>query len=134
MIESHPSFPPPADLDVKLWRYVDLSKFLHLVQNRQLHFCRADRLGDPFEGSSTRPTRDAIFQQLSADPDVTEDVVNEYMSRLAMITQLGRQENYISCWHAADHESAAMWSLYSQSFESVALQTTFSKLAEQLPY
>src|SRR5687768_14667395 len=36
----------------KLWRYMDLAKFLHLLEDRTLFFARADRLGDPFEGAS----------------------------------------------------------------------------------
>jgi hypothetical protein len=47
----HPSFPPPSDRGVKIWRYMDLAKFVSLLQDSSFHFCRADRLGDPFEGS-----------------------------------------------------------------------------------
>ena len=49
--DNHESFLQPPDPDVPLWRYMDLSKFADLLQRRSLAFARADRLGDPFEGS-----------------------------------------------------------------------------------
>lgn len=36
----------------KLWRYMDLAKFLALLEDRALYFARADKLGDPFEGAA----------------------------------------------------------------------------------
>lgn len=39
---------------------------------------------------------------------------------------------YVNCWHANDHESAAMWSMYSNKDEVVALKTTYSKLRDAL--
>ena len=40
--------PNPAD---KLWRYMDLAKFLHLVLSGKLYFASADSFEDPFEGA-----------------------------------------------------------------------------------
>jgi hypothetical protein len=40
---------------------------------------------------------------------------------------------FISCWHMSEHESAAMWKLYSQSSDAICIQTTFAKLANELP-
>jgi hypothetical protein len=44
-----------------------------------------------------------------------------------------REEIYVSCWHMNEHESVAMWKQYSQSSDSVCIQTTYSKLASLLP-
>jgi hypothetical protein len=40
---------------------------------------------------------------------------------------------FVSCWHMNEHESAAMWRLYSQSSEAVCIQTRFATLAAALP-
>ena len=40
---------PPAD--AVLWRYMSFTKFVSLLTKKSLFFARADKLGDPFEGS-----------------------------------------------------------------------------------
>lgn len=42
------------DPDTRIWRYVDLTKFLDMLSRRKLYFARLDRLGDPFEGAIPR--------------------------------------------------------------------------------
>ena len=37
-----------------IWRYLDLAKFLDLLENQFLFFCRADKFSDPLEGSLNR--------------------------------------------------------------------------------
>lgn len=53
MYNEHPTFQAPEDEDVKVWRYMDFTKFVSLLDKRSLYFCRVDKLGDPFEGSLT---------------------------------------------------------------------------------
>ena len=55
MISEHPSFESPADRDVSIWRYMDLAKFIWILQKKALFFARADQLGDPYEGHYTEP-------------------------------------------------------------------------------
>ena len=40
--------------DEVIWRYMDLAKFLSALDRESLFFCRADLLGDLFEGSYPR--------------------------------------------------------------------------------
>src|SRR6266478_4615364 len=35
-----------------LWRYMDFAKFVALLEQRAVYFCRADLLGDRFEGAA----------------------------------------------------------------------------------
>jgi hypothetical protein len=58
MAESHPSFPQPEDTGVSVWRYIDLSKFVWMLQRKALYFTRADLLGDPYEAYYTRAMAD----------------------------------------------------------------------------
>ena len=53
MFVRHPAFEQPSDENVSLWRYMDFTKFISLLETSCLYFCRADRLrlDDPFEGS-----------------------------------------------------------------------------------
>jgi hypothetical protein len=50
----HESFRLPTNKDIPIWRYMDLAKYLSMLDRRRLFFGRATLLGDPFEGSSTK--------------------------------------------------------------------------------
>ena len=50
----HPSFKQPENNKIMVWRYMDFTKFVSMLENGGLFFCRADLLGDPFEGSFAR--------------------------------------------------------------------------------
>ncbi|KAF5417648.1 MAG: hypothetical protein C5S38_01290 [Candidatus Methanophagaceae archaeon] len=51
MYKEHPAFEKPSDEDIKIWRYIDFTKFVSLLDKKALFFARADRLSDSFEGS-----------------------------------------------------------------------------------
>jgi hypothetical protein len=125
LIGEHAVFRWPSEREQKLWRYMDLSKFLSMLQKQMFWMTRADLLGDPFEGSLSMPTR----QRLLAVFEGSAAAVEMYADRAKEI----REHLFISCWHANADESAAMWKLYAQSSEAVCIQTTFIRLAEQLP-
>jgi len=46
-----PLFVSPQDEVTKIWRYMDFTKFVSMLENKGLFFPSADNLGDPFEGS-----------------------------------------------------------------------------------
>jgi hypothetical protein len=142
MIADHSSFKHPANLEIKIWRYMDLAKFVSLLLNRALHFARADKLGDPFEGSITRvqyEMRDHIIANRHSDPRLVawRSMSNDALQKLfSMQSELNRKfpsHCFINCWHMNEHESAAMWRLYSQADEAVCIQSTFNRLAGALP-
>jgi hypothetical protein len=140
VIEQHESFQPPSDPNVPLWRYMDLAKFLNLIQTGKLYFPRADLLGDPFEGSMTFATVRAWEEALTNEetrsrvfPDMSADDARRMREQMARFYRDNVRESFVSCWHAAQHESAAMWSLYGRSGEAIAVQTTFEKLAREFP-
>jgi len=49
----HELFRLPANKDIPIWRYMDLAKYLAMLDRGSLFFARATLLGDPFEGSTT---------------------------------------------------------------------------------
>jgi hypothetical protein len=139
---NHPSFKHPADSAIKIWRYMDLSKFVALLLNRALHFCRADALGDPFEGSITKvqyELRNYITANRHADPRLVEwrsipdDALQQIFEAQARGNRFILANLFVNCWHMNEHESAAMWRLYSQSQEAVCVQSRFNRLAKTLP-
>ena len=46
----HPIFTDRPDDEAKLWRYLSFAKLASLLQSSCLHFTRADKFDDHFEG------------------------------------------------------------------------------------
>ena len=44
-----PVFTTPANPGIKIWRYMDFTKFVSMLENGGLFFARADQLEDEFE-------------------------------------------------------------------------------------
>lgn len=116
----HRAFDPP-DLDVKIWRYMDFTQFVSMLEEKGLLFIRADLFDDKFEGTMSRPLHDFVRGHIG-DPQ-------QYADHLRMT----KGWSFVSCWHMNDYESAAMWKIYSTSKESMCLQTTFARLRDVLP-
>jgi hypothetical protein len=137
-LKEHPSFRTPANQDVRIWRYMDLSKYLAILQRRSLFFPRATLLGDPFEGSVTTPmlkAREYIMKNRTSDPVLAawKDLPDEIFSNVSTVYQRMVQRNLICCWHMNEFESAAMWRLYLRANEGVCIQSTYRRLRSCLP-
>ena len=119
MYKEHTHFDPPPDNAV-LWRYMDFIKFESILKEQALFFARADKLGDPFEGSWPKRNIDTTQEHFEGHP--CRDVVLQAKLR-------DRKEDprfiLISCWHKNDDESAAMWKLYSKDDNGIAIKTNF---------
>ena len=122
MYQDHPLLSPPPDGAV-LWRYMDFTKFVSLLETSALFFCRPDQLGDPFEGSissATRPIHAGEPQVGSPTKQGTLDL--RWFMRLARV----------NCWHMGEFESEAMWRLYTRERDGVAIKTVFARFKEAL--
>lgn len=133
----------------KLWRYMDLSKFLHLLETKTLFFARADNLGDPFEGASGVADReiewDKFYLEFFSDavrnppsrnsPFETEIEADatRLLKQMRASAEAERKSTFVSCWHANEGESEALWRLYCPPYSSgVALETTAERLTAAL--
>jgi hypothetical protein len=132
MVEPHPVFEEPKNEEIKIWRYMDFTKFISLIDTKRLFFTRADKFKDPFEGSY--PNID--FEDKSIYPsDLLENEKEGFIKAVKGILEMGKQwprYTAINCWHMNEYESAAMWSLYLKSNEGIAIQTTFKKLKHSI--
>ncbi len=116
MYKEHPNFKPPPD-DAVLWRYMDFTKFVSLLEKRALYFARADKLGDPFEGATPRYVK--LIRHLA----LTSGAVSGSYARHGEFMEQLRRFMLINCWHESPHESAAMWRLYSREKDGIAIKT-----------
>jgi hypothetical protein len=120
----------PPDRNCTLWRYMDLTKFLSILETRTLHFARADQFDDPYEGRLSQATVEKLRDWAGVralGPDGTWG-----LDSLLADVEKSRGDFFINCWCAEEHESAAMWRLYLQSREGVAIRTDHDSLVTAL--
>ena len=129
MIARSPEFGSPRNKNIKVWRYMDFTKFVSLLSTQALYFPRADRLGDPFEGSWPKlnvQNRQRLIEILGASDPVLAS------KGLSSVTRKHTTWTYINCWHCSDYESAAMWKVYVNAEQGIAIQTTYTQLRDCL--
>lgn len=121
---------------------MNLPKFLALLQDSALFFSRANFLGDRFEGSTSKANinyREAAktlrhsHPAFSALKDLPDEVVQNIFDQQQKGNEIRVPTLMVNCWHMNEHESAAMWKLYSNGEPIVAIQTTYEKLDTALP-
>ena len=118
-------FIPPDDPEVKTWRYMDFTKFVSLLDTGSLFFCRISEFDDPFEGAyslANASMRRRVYPEEHASIDEVSRLNRELREMIA-----------VNCWYMGEHESAAMWNLYSKSSDAICIQSTYSKLRKCLP-
>jgi len=115
----------PSD-DEELWRYIDFTQFVSLLENEELWFASVAEFFDPFEGALPVQTRQSLADQLPEEIDEPERIVARLYDALRYMT-------YASCWHQRNQETAAMWELYQDKGKEVAIKTTVRDFRRVLP-
>ncbi|HMI08503.1 MAG TPA: hypothetical protein VK528_13220 [Flavobacterium sp.] len=110
----------PENPDTIVWKYLDLSKFVDLLLYRKLFMSRSDKFEDQYEGTFSEPTFEEI-RKLSAD---NPDFLDYYKTR--------RKNVVVSSWHINEYESFAMWQIFTQKSEGLAIQSTLKRLQQSL--
>jgi hypothetical protein len=139
---------------MRLWRYMDLPKFVELLTSQQLWLTNLEVLAtdDPYEGlpgpiqfphrawqtidEVPEVLRRQIVQIYGKNPDSPPAAAFRFWLMLeeqrCIMNQAGRRDFFVNCWHAADHESAAMWKIYGGPGAGVALVTNGRRLETAL--
>lgn len=122
----HRCFPQPVDTSIRVWHYLDLAKFIWLLDNQKLHLSRLDLLNDPHEGSTPRFLASLRDQEMhDRDSEKTAVLIQD-------LNRQNRKSMYVNCWRIGNAESEAMWRLYCPGDSGVAIQTTYSKLVRSI--
>ncbi len=133
MHKDHSAFEKPHE-NVRIWRYMDFTKFVSLLEKKALFFPRADKLGDSFEGSLSKGNiqhRISTYNHIrSSLPPTTKIVVDIPPNAQSQLFKDFRKFVFINSWHISEHESAAMWRLYLKSGEGIAIQSTYNRLKD----
>jgi hypothetical protein len=142
--------PRPYDIptdNAKLWRYMDFTKYVSLLSTPGLYFARADTFSDAFEGAKgLRKNKQkwdehylSFFKMAIKNPpegfncDMPDEEIEKQAYKLLLDLEGAgesiKKHTFISCWHENEHESEAMWRLYSSFIDNaIAVRTTCKKL------
>jgi hypothetical protein len=106
----------PEDPNTIVWKYLDLSKFLDLLLSKKLFMSRSDKFEDQYEGTFSEPTYEEIKRIAENNPEFLQ----YYKSH--------REKVAVSSWHINEYESFAMWQIFTQNSEGLAIQSTIGRL------
>ena len=81
---------------------------------------RSDKFEDQYEGTFSEPTFEEIKKLATDNPDF----LNFYKTH--------REKVAISSWHINEYESFAMWQIFTQNSEGLAIQSTIGRLQKAL--
>lgn len=109
-----------AQGDSMLWKYMNLSKFLNLL-NGKMYFNRIDCFEDKFE--ATYPKCNKIHKSIISSGRTDEEAEQLYEK----LKEMAQNSMYVSCFHRNDFESAFMWKQYADA-DGIAIQTSVEKL------
>ena len=120
MYFNNPNIKLPNDPNTIVWKYLDLSKFLDLLLSQKLFMSRSDKFEDQYEGTFSEPTFEEIKKLSKDNPEFLE----YYKSH--------REKVVVSSWHINEYESFAMWQIFTQNSEGLAIQSTIGRLQNAL--
>lgn len=126
MYKEHIDFKNPRNLATKVWRFVDFTKFVSMLENQSLYFARSDKLDDPFEGAFTK----FDLVQLQSDETIEDGVKKAQIQNATDIQKYYPKTRFLNCWSMNEYESAALWKIFTNNNQGVAIQSTFQKFTE----
>lgn len=119
---------PELSDSAKIWRYVDLAKFMSMLISKSLWFSRVGAFEDQYEGTLPIPPVESFIKNQSFR---TAAEGLEFQTRLlGALNAISRRYGFVNCWHLNDGESAAFWKIYSG--EGIAIQSTVGRLKQSI--
>lgn len=114
----------PEESDT-MWRYMDIARFLSLLEDSELNFARADQMQDKWEG---------VYGQYNQQmrPKLYGEEHEEVARGLTALVSANVKSTYLNCWHKSEFESAAMWDIYQRDGRGVAIRVSWAKLTASL--
>lgn len=122
----------PSD---KIWRYMDLTKFLDLILNKTIYLRRIDKFEDPYEGyisEAYKANLESQYRIMQNEHGVDEGESLSLQSAHIYALNVFPKYAYANCWFLGDVESAAMWKLYGGGHNCVAISSSIYSLQEVL--
>lgn len=123
---NHGWYPADADKNTTIWRYMDLGKFISIVQANQLWFSHRSAFDDPYEGRYSKAVAEEM-QRERWNIEEPRDEATEYLID-------DGADDYVSCWNMKESQSAALWEVYTEGDNGVAIKSTVGALKEAIDW
>ena len=135
--KEHPNFKLPEESSTAVWRYMNASKSISLLENESLFFSRGSALveGDKKEGSlpeeNLKANPESLFSNLFGKSNI--EGLNPHQIEQAIqghrrMTDLFGNFILINCWHLNQHESYPFWKVYGGGGNSIAIKSNIDRL------
>ncbi len=111
----------PANDDAEVWRFMPYDRFVQLMENAELYFCRADLFDDKDEGMPTEEYARLVVESMGPGNDLDATIGG---------LEQDKEGSFISCWYHFDHETATMWNQYGK--QGVAICSRYGLLKNAL--
>ena len=125
------------EFNYSIWRYLDFSKFVNLLENSNIFFPIVDLFEDRLEGIHNAIGKNDFYDitdegqiimidsALDARQIENSQLLKGYLSHHV---ETIRKSVGVSCWRFSEHESHAMWKVFLSSNEGVAIRTTLDDI------
>jgi len=124
--------------NLKLSKYMNFLKFISMLKEKSLFFCRLDILEDKYEGVAPDTYYLRLFErfkrlqltekfEFKTDKEIWDCVMN-----IKNNDERIKSIQLINCWHVFNEESAAMWKIYASFNEGIMIKSTVEKLEKAL--
>lgn len=112
----------PILSDLQIFKYMDLWKFLSLLETKSIYFAKQSSFTDPHEGTINKNLK-LFFQSVDS---VYVDDISEKMKGV-------RETNKISCWKIGDKHKDAMFQIYAAKY-GIAIESRLEQLESSIDY
>ncbi len=124
----------PGD-STKLIRYLDLAKLLSLIDTSSLFLSRMDKLDDKFEGrmlAFNAKLREKMFYAMKEDGLTPFETFLDFEKSIIDSHEIFRKRVFLNSWNIYDGESMAMWKIYSEMGNGIAIVSDVSRIKDAL--
>jgi hypothetical protein len=115
MYKDHPDINTP-EISLEIWRYMELWKFLDIIDNKRLFLSQVSQFEDKLDGRIPS----SKIREASLDHPLVK--IDNFAERIL------KKSHYINCWSSEDDETYPLWKIYSDYRNSVAIKTTIGDL------
>jgi hypothetical protein len=132
MYKQHADLELPP-LSVPIWRYMSFAKLMVMLQTQRLYFATRNQLLNDDKWEGAYPIKKATFaalEVLTFGGARRTGSIDQQLERFAANQKDALNRIAVSCWHMSNFESAAMWRIYGDSSQAVAIESTVSDLIE----
>jgi hypothetical protein len=100
-----------------IWRYMNFPKFINLLQQSELFFCRLDKLSDQLEGTLPSKFAGGLYKEVQKNlsahkPYISQREIDEKADKRVKTPETFKKYTLVNCWSIDEEESFALWKLY----------------------